>query len=149
MARTTAKTAKKERQGFQPGKSGNPKGRPHGSRNKATLAVEALLDGQAEALTQVAIQSALEGDLLALRLCLDRICPPRKSRPIQVKLPKIETAANIAAAQTVVIAAMAQGDLTPDEAGTVAGVLEARRRTFETTEIEERLARLEAEGAEK
>lgn len=64
MARTTAKTAKKERQGFQPGKSGNPKGRPHGSRNKATLAVEALLDGQAEALTQVAIQSALEGDLL-------------------------------------------------------------------------------------
>ena len=73
MARTTAKTAKKERQGFQPGKSGNPKGRPHGSRNKATLAVEALLDGQAEALTQVAIQSALEGDLLALRLCLQNL----------------------------------------------------------------------------
>ena len=58
---------------FEPGQSGNPSGRPRGSRNATTLALEALLDGQAEALTQKAIDLALTGDMAALRLCLDRI----------------------------------------------------------------------------
>ncbi|HJN86075.1 MAG TPA: hypothetical protein QGI03_02850, partial [Dehalococcoidia bacterium] len=105
--------------------------------------------GQSEALTQKAVQMAMAGDMQALKLCIDRVCPPRRSRPIKIKLPKVETVADIAVAQTAVIAAMAQGDLTPDEAGTVAGVLEARRRTFETTEIEERIANLEAEAAKE
>src|SRR5215211_4292561 len=65
---------------FQPGQSGNPSGRPPGSRNKTTLAVDALLDGEAETLTRKAIELAKAGDLVALRLCLDRICPPRKGR---------------------------------------------------------------------
>ena len=50
-------------------------GRPKGSRNKATIAIESLLEGQAEALTQTAISKALDGDSIALRLCLDRIAP--------------------------------------------------------------------------
>ena len=58
-------------------KPGNP-GRPKGARHKTTLAIEALLDGEAEALTRKAIELAKAGDLVALRLCLDRICPPRK-----------------------------------------------------------------------
>ena len=69
--------------------SGNPKGRARGSRNKTTLALEALLDGQAEALTQKVIDKALEGDMGALRLCLDRILPPRRDRHVSVKLPAI------------------------------------------------------------
>ena len=149
MAKPSANTGKQHTSRFKPGKSGNPKGRPHGSRNKASLAVEELLDGQSEALTQKAVQMAMAGDMQALKLCIDRVCPPRRSRPIKIKLPKVETVADIAVAQTAVIAAMAQGDLTPDEAGTVAGVLEARRRTFETTEIEERIANLEAEAAKE
>jgi hypothetical protein len=67
MPISPAKTKKK--QGFKPGQSGNPSGRPHGSRNKATLALEALLDGEGEAITR----KALEGDTAALRLCLERI----------------------------------------------------------------------------
>jgi ABC-type uncharacterized transport system substrate-binding protein len=43
-------TGTKQDTRFQPGQSGNPGGRPKGSRNKATLALECLLDGQAEAL---------------------------------------------------------------------------------------------------
>jgi hypothetical protein len=54
---------------FSPGNSG----RPHGSRNKATLAIEGLLEGRAEALPQTAMTKALEGDSVALRLCMDRI----------------------------------------------------------------------------
>ncbi|WP_346658170.1 DUF5681 domain-containing protein [Bradyrhizobium sp. 138] len=63
---------------FQPGQSGNPRGRPRGSRNRTTLAVEALLEGEAEALTRKAIELATGGDIQALRICLDRLCPPRR-----------------------------------------------------------------------
>ena len=57
-------------------------GRPKGSRNKATIAIESLLEGQAEALTQTAISKALDGDSIALRLCMDRIAPPMKDKPV-------------------------------------------------------------------
>ena len=55
-------------------------GRPKGSRNKATIAIESLLEGQAEALTQTAISKALDGDSIALRLCMDRIGAVRLMR---------------------------------------------------------------------
>ncbi len=71
-------TGGKQARGFKPGQGGNPAGRPKGARNKTTLALEALLDGQAEALTQKAIERALEGDTVALRLCLERIIPARR-----------------------------------------------------------------------
>src|SRR5215213_10832715 len=71
-------------------KPGNP-GRPKGARHKTTLAIEALLDGEAEALTRKAIELAKAGDLVALRLCLDRICPPRKDRPVTFTLPSLES----------------------------------------------------------
>ena len=64
---------------FRKGRSGNPAGRPPGSRNRATIAAEALLEGEAQALTRKAIELALAGDTTALRLCLERIVPQRKS----------------------------------------------------------------------
>ena len=51
--------------------SGNS-GRPKGARNRKTLAIKSLLEGQAEALTQTAISKALDGDSMALRLCMER-----------------------------------------------------------------------------
>src|SRR5262245_61104396 len=78
---------------FKPGKSGNPLGRPKGARNKTTLAVEALLDEEGAALTRKAVEKALEGDITALRFCLDRVLPPRRDRPVAFDLPKIETPA--------------------------------------------------------
>ena len=57
-------------------------GRPKGARNKKTLAIESLLEGQAEALTQTAISKALEGDGLALRLCMECIAPAPKNQPV-------------------------------------------------------------------
>ena len=76
---------------FERGKSGNPKGRPKGSRNQATLLAEQLLDGEAEALVRKLINSALEGDTGALRMCLDRLVAPKRERRIAFELPvKIE-----------------------------------------------------------
>ena len=52
-------TASKQRgKPFQKGVSGNPAGRPIGARNKTSLAVEALLDGEAEGLTRRAIDKS-------------------------------------------------------------------------------------------
>src|SRR3984957_20891944 len=88
---------------FRKGKSGNPNGRPQGSRNATTLALETLLDGQATALTQKAIDLALAGDMAALRICLERILPPRKDRPITFDFPAITTAAEAAATMSAIL----------------------------------------------
>ena len=132
---------------FKPGNSGRPKG----ARNKTTLAMEELFDGEAEAITRKAIEKAKEGDMVAIRLCLERIVPVIKSRPITLKLPPVATAEDIMKAQGVVIATMARGEITPDDASTIAGVLEARRRAIETVELEARVQIIEqqhnAEGA--
>src|SRR5262249_5233277 len=76
---------------FVAGQSGNPSGRPRGARNKATLLAEALLDGEAEAITRKLIEKGLEGDSTALRLCLERLLSPRRDRRVEFDLPKIET----------------------------------------------------------
>jgi hypothetical protein len=53
------------------------------------MAVEALLDGEAKAIARKAVEKALEGDMAALRLCLERLLPPRRDRPVVFDLPKI------------------------------------------------------------
>lgn len=138
----TAKSTKKH--GFQPGKSGNPAGRPAGSRNKATLAIEALLDGEAEALTRKAVGMALEGDTVALRLCMDRICPPRKDSPISFKMPPVSNVSDAALVMRSVMEEVAMGSISPGEAKAVSEVLECYRRLVETSEFEYRLKALEA-----
>lgn len=120
-------------------------GRPKGARNKATTAALALLDGQAEALTQRAIELALQGDTVALRLCLDRIAPPRKDLPVAFTLPTMTCAKDAAVAAGAVLQAVSEGELTPAEAVQVMGLIDAFRRTLETTELEARVAALEAE----
>jgi hypothetical protein len=137
-------TAGKQRgKPFQKGQSGNPDGRPKGSRNATTLALENLLDGQATALTQKAIDLALAGDMAALRLCLDRILPPRKDRPVTFTLPPIDSAQDAAATVSAVLAAVAAGDLTPTDAGEISKLIEAYVKALETAELAERLERLE------
>lgn len=131
---------------FKPGQSGNPNGRPKGARNKTTRAVEALLNGQHEALTQAAITKALAGDTTALRLCLDRIAPARKDSPVTFALPPIKSAADTVAASSALLDAVAEGEVTPDEAGRVMALLTAHRSLVEAGELESRLAALEAKA---
>src|SRR5215204_1457866 len=97
---------------FQPGNPGKPKG----ARHRTTLACDALLDGEAENITRKAIEMALSGDGPAMRLCMERIAPPRRDRPVSFELPVLETAADAKAAAAAVVRAVADGDLTPSEA---------------------------------
>jgi Family of unknown function (DUF5681) len=114
---------------FQPGQSGNPAGKPKSTRNKTTMAVEALLAGEAETLTRKAIELAKAGDLAALRVCLDRIAPPRKDRPVLFELPPVASAADAAKAAAALLEAVAVGDLTPAEASET-GVGSPERRAL-------------------
>lgn len=137
-------TAEKQRgKPFRKGQSGNPDGRPRGSRNATTLALEALLDGQATALTQKAIALALTGDMAALRLCVDRILPPRKDRPVTFDFPKITTAAEAATTLSAILAAVAAGEITPGEASEIAKLVDSYVRAIEATELAARIERLE------
>jgi hypothetical protein len=74
---------------------------------------------------------------------LDRVVPVRKGRPVQLDLPTIESATDVLAALSLTVAAMAEGEITPDEAAVVAGVLETKRKAIETVELEARLTHLE------
>ena len=130
--------------GFKPGQSGNPAGRPKGARHRTTVAIEAQLDGDGEAITRKAIEAAKAGDMVAIRLVLDRICPPRKTRPIHIELPPIRDAGGEAEAQQEILRAACAGELLLDEAQALCGLLEARRQSLETQELEVRLSELEA-----
>ena len=121
---------------------GNPGKRP-GTRHRATQAALALIDGEGEALTRKAIEMALSGDTVALRLCLERLAPPRKDAPVRFELPPMEAATNAAAAMGAILASVASGDLTPSEASSLAGLVDTYRKALEATELEARLRALE------
>jgi len=132
---------------FQRGRSGNPAGKPKGARHRTTLAAEELLQGEASALTRKAVELALSGDSSALRLCLERVLPMRRGRPVRFSLPALDTAGDLPKALGAVLAAVAEGSLTPDEAVSLAQIVEVRRRAIELVEIEARLAVLEQSQA--
>ena len=122
-------------------------GRPKGSRNKATIAIESLFQGQSEALTQAAISKALDGDSVALRLCLDRIAPPMKDKPVFFPLPQMWDAMDASQAAGSVLSAVSEGSLTPIEGTRVMGIIDSYRRALELTDIEKRLKLLEISNA--
>jgi hypothetical protein len=128
---------------FRKGRSGNPKGRPAGARNKATQTAELLLDGEAEALTRRAVELALAGDGMALRLCLDRIIPPRRGRPVQLGLPPVSDAADLGGTMAAITNSAVGGAITPGEAAELARVVEIFVRAVETSDFERRLTELE------
>ena len=111
------------------------------------MAMQALLDGEAEALTRTAVKMALSGDAVAMRMCLDRLFPVPKDRPVTIALPSMVSAADAAAVMATVVNSMARGEVTPAEAGAVAAVVETFRRTVETADIERRLEALEERKA--
>jgi hypothetical protein len=89
----------------------------------------------------------LRGDPVALRLCLERILPPVKSRPLRFKLPPLRTIGDAQAALADIIAATANGTILSDEAATLSSIIASFVRTVEVSEIETRLAALEQANA--
>lgn len=130
-------------QAWKPGQSGNPKGKPAGARNKATMAVLKLMESGAKEITAAVITAAKAGDLTAARMVLDRLAPPAKERPVRLDLPDTGTAQGVSDAQHAILQAVAAGELLPGEGATLAGIVEGRRKALETQELEARIAALE------
>ena len=129
---------------FEPGGPGGP-GRPQGSRNKATLALDQIADDAGKAILEIIVEAAKGGDMRAAELVMQRIWPARKSRPIALTLPAIQSASDVVAAVGAVADAVGAGDITPDEGQAVASILEAKRKAIETVDLEARLSALEKE----
>jgi hypothetical protein len=135
---------------FKKGQSGNPDGRPIGRRNKATVLVEQIFneklfgrDRKADAIIAKTIVLAENGDTACIRLCLDRILPVRKDRPVWFDLPEIKEARDAVKASAAIVEAVASGDLTPSEASELSRVVDSYARTLQAAEFEERISKLE------
>jgi hypothetical protein len=129
---------------FAKGRSGNPAGRPCGSKNRKILAARELLEGEAAALTRKAVEMAMNGDGGAMRLCLERVLAPRREPEVRLDLPPIRDAGDIAGAMAAVMRALAQGSVTPSEAGEIGRLVETFMRAIECSDFEYRLRRVEA-----
>ena len=128
---------------FRKGQSGNPGGRAVGSRNRATVIAEQLLDCEVRALTRKVLEMALAGDAVAMKLCLDRIICPRRERPLRFTLPPIETAADLHGAMAAITAAVARGEITSGEAYELSRTVNTFIRAIDAADFERRLQRLE------
>ena len=126
--------------------SGNA-GKPKGARHRMTVMAEKLMTDDAESVVRAVIEAARGGDMTAAKIILDRIAPVPKGRRLEMDLPAIDTPADVSAALNATISAMAGGLITPDEASTVSGVLAEKRRALEVGDIEERVRKLEQQGA--
>jgi hypothetical protein len=134
---------------FEPGRSGNPGGRPKGSRNRSTMALEAIFDGESEALTRKVIELAKDGDTVALRMCMDRLMPVRKDRPITFTLPDIESPADLTKATRALMQGVADGEITPSEAAELSKLVDAHVKAISAADFAERLAALEQSAGSK
>ena len=135
-----------EKQGshlYKPGQSGNPAGRPVGSLNKATLAAQTLLDSEAENLTRKCIEAALGGDMTALKLCLERICPVRRERPISVKLPNITDSSDLPMLTGSILNALCNGEVESSHIAVLTALSSTHMRALEMAELDKRIKILE------
>ena len=130
---------------FQKGQSGNPAGRPRGIVNRATALAQDLLSEHAEWIARKVIELAEEGDMAAIRVCMERLVPPIKHQPIAVELPPIEKPADSVEAVASIAAAVAAGDLTAAEAAELAKVVDVYVRALDSKGFNERLSALEQE----
>jgi hypothetical protein len=134
---------------FKPGQSGNPKGRPLGSRNAALVALDQIAEGAAPAMLATLVQAGMSGDVQAARLVMERAWPARKGRAVVLDMPAITDAAGVTEAIARLIKATTTGSITPDEAAPIAALIEGQRKAIETNHLESRIAALEKNHADK
>jgi hypothetical protein len=128
---------------FQQGESGNPAGRPRGARNKRTIAAENMFDREGADIIDRLIRLAKGGDVAAIRMCIDRICPKQRERPVSFDLPTMTTPADAVAAMSSIVQAIGDGDIAPQEAAELAKVVAGFSQTIATADQEKRLCEIE------
>jgi hypothetical protein len=123
---------------FVPGQSGNPAGKRPGTKNRKTVLLEALRNGEGEAAARVVIERALAGDAVAARFVVSLISPRPRGRTIQIEMPEDDDC-NVVAAYNATLRALCTGEITPDEALQVSRFLDGRRRVLQAWQLEDKL----------
>ena len=113
------------------------------SRNGTPAKVDLMLEREAERIILKLVEKALDGDMVALRLCVERLLPPRRDRPVAFDLPAMQNAADALNASSAILTACAAGTLSPGEAAEIMSLVSAHVRMLEMTEIEARLITVE------
>jgi hypothetical protein len=146
----TTENARRNHDGlWKPGQSGNPAGKPKGTRHRATLIAEQLIDNSGELLVKKCVEMALGGDAAAMRLAMERLCPPRRERPVTIDMPNIKSATDLIAAAAALAEAASTGEITPGEAASLSTLVANMAKVVETFELADRLAKLEEQMAAK
>ena len=123
---------------FRAGYSGNPTGRP---RSEST-ALRLQMAERAEDVLQVVLQAALNGDMAASKMILDRLVPPLRPHCESVLIPLDAHAGPAATAEGILAAAVA-GKIPPDAAVQLLSAASSLSRIIETAELQTRLEALE------
>ena len=141
----SAKTDKNTKKSslWEKGQSGNPKGRPAGSRNKASIATENLFLDEQERLTRKCIKLAMRGNMQALKLCIERICPVRRDTPIYTELPRVKTVEDATKLTSSLLDKVASGELTPSQGELLSRMAEKHIKVLQLNDLEARLQLLE------
>lgn len=129
---------------FRKGVSGNASGRPRGSFNHATRIAQDLIDGEAEALMRNLIDKAIRGDVVALRLCVDRILPPKRSQPLAIKIERLENIHDVHRAFGQIVGAMNEGWVGTSELSATISLLSEFVKVCDIMDFEKRLATVES-----
>jgi len=142
MPENTGKIQESSR--FKKGQSGNSKGKPKGSRNKSSLAAEALLEGSLEKICRRIEEEALNGNMHAAKMILERFLPPRKDRLIRIDLPEIKDYVDVLSASNCVLTAVCKGEISPSEGEALARAIAAHAQILEASELEQRVQIIES-----
>ena len=119
---------------FEVGSSGNPAGRPPGIRDRRQAMRDKLATHADELIAKV-VELAKAG--------IERLIPPAKAKDDPVDLPELKKDA-LGDCGKAVLTALAEGRITPEESATIMSALSAQVRVVEATDLEQRIAALEA-----
>lgn len=124
-------------------------GRPKGAKSRVAMASQNLLDDHAEDLVRKAVELAMAGDTVALRICLDRIIPPARERFLEVSIPTLERGSDAPAAIAAIVTALSRGELTTLEAQKLTSLVGDWCEALEVHENDEIIRLLEREAKQR
>ena len=125
---------------WRAGQSGNPRGRRPGSGEVAKL--RAAIAEHVPTILERLVAAALQGDVSAARLLLERVCPPLKAT--EEAAPLALPDGTLTEQGRAVLGAVAAGDLAPGQGAALLGAIGTLARVVEVDELARRLTALEA-----
>ena len=127
---------------FRKGQSGNPAGR----RARAT-ARRAWCRTCSENIAKRAAQLAEEGNVAAIRICMNRLSPVGQHNPVAFELPPIHSPQDCLRATSAILTGIASGDIAPSAAMQIARLIDVHLRAISTNDLEARMTKLEKDRA--